>query len=329
MAERTGERGAALLTVLLLVAVMAVVTVGALERLTLATRLATNAAALDQAHAYGYAAETLAAARIGDLVQAQGARTTLQGGWNGGRFTLPIPGGLGTARVGDGGNCFNLNGVVSGGGADGTENLAVRPIGQGQFAALMELLGIDPGAAQRIAAATVDWIDSDDIALPNGGESEAYAQGPTPFRTANQLMIDPSELRVVAGVTADIYAKVRPWLCALPVAQLSPLNVNTLLPSQAPLFAMLIPGRLSIGQARELLARRPPTGYESVAQFWSVPALQGLSPNAEVGGQTVIKTRWFTVDTAIELSGAIAHETTLYDAQATPVRLVRRSWAEE
>ncbi len=325
MAEtRPQERGAALLTVLLLVAVMAVVTAGALERLTLATRLTGNAAALDQARAYTLAAETLAAARIGDLVRAQGERTTLQGDWNGGRFTLPIPGGLGSARVSDGGNCFNVNSVVT-----GTTAFVLRPSGVTQFRTLMELLGVPPQSALSIAAATSDWIDSDDMAQPNGAESDAYAGAATPYRTANQLMIDPSELRVVAGMTPDIYSKLRPWLCALPVTDLSPINVNTLLPSQAPLFAMMVPGQLSIARARELLARRPAGGYESNTAFWAVPAQEGLTPNGEAGTQTVIKTRWFTVDSDIELSGATAHEHALYDASVTPARLVRRDWSDE
>ncbi|MDQ2892789.1 MAG: type II secretory pathway protein, partial [Pseudomonadota bacterium] len=51
------ERGAALLTVLLLVAVIAVLAGTALERLRLTTRLAGNAAAGAQARAYAEAAE--------------------------------------------------------------------------------------------------------------------------------------------------------------------------------------------------------------------------------------------------------------------------------
>lgn len=337
MAEhgRPGERGAALLTVLLLVAVMAIVTATALERLTLATKLTGNAAALDQARAYSYAAETLAAAKIGDLVQAQGNRTTLQGDWNGRPFVLPIPGGLGTATVTDGGNCFNVNSLVGGGGADGTTNFAVRPLGQTQFQSLMELLGVDAGAAQLIAAATVDWLDSDDAPQPNGAESDFYLQGAVPYRTANQLMADPSELRVVRGMTPAIYAKLRPWVCALPVAELSPINVNTLLPSQAPLFAMLLPGQLSIGQARELLAQRPASGYQSPSEFWSVPAAGGVTVGPDVSSQTVVKTRWFMVESDIELAGATAHETALYDAKQQPgrpvgpARLVRRSWGDD
>ncbi len=56
-----GEKGAALLTVLLLVAVMAVISATALDRLRLSTRLAVNGAAMAQARAYTLAAEGIAA----------------------------------------------------------------------------------------------------------------------------------------------------------------------------------------------------------------------------------------------------------------------------
>src|SRR3546814_7765026 len=48
------------------------------------------------------------------------------------------------------------------------------------------------------------------------------------------------------GVTPSIYATLRPWICALPTSDLSPINVNTLRPDQAPLIAMLAPEQLSI-----------------------------------------------------------------------------------
>src|SRR3546814_13162934 len=103
------ERGAALLTVLLLVAVMSVVTATLLERLTIATRLTGNAGALDQVRAYTLSAEALAAARIGDLIAADPERTTLAGGWNDTSVPLPVAGGRGNARVTAGGPCLTLN----------------------------------------------------------------------------------------------------------------------------------------------------------------------------------------------------------------------------
>lgn len=320
------ERGAALLTVLLLVAVMAVVSAMALERLTLATRLAANAGAIGQARAYADAAEFIARLRITDLVAAQPGKTTLQGGWLGTPQSLPVPDGTATARVTDSGNCFNLNSVVAG---DDESNLKVRPVGVSQFQALMQLLGIDASAGQRVAVALADWIDTDSIPQPGGAEDERYLQAERPYRTSNRFMMDSSELRAVAGVTPAIYAVLRPWICALPTSDLSPINVNTLLPAQAPLFAMLLPGQISVDQARQLLAQRPADGYGSTVAFWAAPALAGMTAAAEASAQTKLTTRWFGVDIRIRLGGAELTETALIDAlPAEPAKVVRRQWGD-
>jgi general secretion pathway protein K len=322
---KSGEHGAALLTVLLLVAVMAVISATALERLTLATRLAANAGAITQARSYAQAAEALVRLRISDLVAARPGRTTLQGGWLGTAMPLPIPEGTATARVMDGANCFNLNSVVAG---SSEEQLSVRPVGVSQFVALMQLLGIKGGDAALVSAALVDWIDTDGIPQPGGAEDEVYLRAKTPYRTANRFMTDASELRAVNGVTPAIYATLRPWICALPTSDLSPININTLLPSQAPLFAMLLPGKLSIDQARQLLAQRPADGYGSLVDFWALTARTGLTPSGEVGEQTKLTTRWFDVGIRVDLGGAQVTETALIDAKENPAIVVRRQWGE-
>lgn len=325
MTPRAGERGAALLTVLLLVAVMAILSATALEKLRLSTRLAGNALALDQARAFAMAAETIALGRIDRLVDADPARTSLAGGWNGRQTRLPLPGGFATVRVTDGGNCFNLNSLVSGqpGGP-----LETRPTGVAQFVGLMETIGVAHADAARVAAATADWIDSDDIPAPQGAEDAAYRDLPTPYRTGATLLADVSELRAVAGVTPELYTALRPWVCALPVTDLSPINVNTLLPEQAPLFVMLMPDRLTLDRARRLLSERPADGYESVYEFWKLPALDGLGAPPEVSEQTTLRTRWFAVEMRVELGGADLDESALIDGGIAPARLVRRTWGE-
>ena len=109
---RGQERGAALLTVLMLVAIIAVMAGAALEKLRLSTRLAGNAATGEQARAYAFAAETMALTRVSTLLGQSPKRVTLAGNWSNTPFGLPVPGGFATARVRDGGNCFNLNGLV-------------------------------------------------------------------------------------------------------------------------------------------------------------------------------------------------------------------------
>lgn len=325
MTPRSSERGAALLTVLMLVAIMSVVAATALERLTLATRLAANSSALDQARAYALAAETISISRIGDLKDREKGKTTLVGGWHGRPTRLPIPGGIATARVTDGGNCFNINSLVAG---QNPEDLKVRPIGISQFAALMEVLGIAPRDAGLVASAAADWIDSDSVPVSGGAEDEFYTRASRPYRTANRLMADPSELRAVAGVTPQIYATIRPWVCALPVTDLSPINVNTLAPEQAPLLAMLIPGQLTIERARQMLAQRPAYGYGSLNTFWDLTTRAGIVPNAEVAEQTKLTTRFFRVDILVELGDAQVTEQALIDTEEKPARLILRQWGE-
>lgn len=321
---RPGERGAALLTVLMLVSVMAVLSAAALERLRLSTRLAANAGAIDQARAYALAAEGIAASRITTLVEADPARTPP--GWAGRPTSLPLPGGAATAIVEDGGNCFNLNSVVSG--QPGTP-LTARPAGIAQFVALMQVLGIGEAEARRVAVSLSDWIDSDSYPQPEGAEDSSYAGGDTPYKTANTMIADPSELRAVAGVTPELYARIRPWICALPATDLSPININTLTPAQAPLLAMLVPGKLSPDSARALIAARPAEGYESAYAFWKNSSLAGIAPGGDVEAQTGVRTRWFALKLHVQLGDSEIDETALIDASTLPAKLVRRSWGEQ
>ncbi|UXC91244.1 type II secretion system minor pseudopilin GspK [Sphingobium sp. RSMS] len=321
--RKPGERGAALLTVLLLVAVMAVVASTALERLALATRMTGNGGAVDQARAFADAGTEIARMRIGDLVAANPGKTTLAGNWMGTPQAISVPGGVATARVTDGGNCFNLNSVVAG---ETEADLKVRPVGVSQFQALLQALGVDARQAQVAAASLADWIDTDGVSQPGGAEDETYARAPRPYRTANRFMVDPSELRAVNGVTPAIYGLVRPWVCALPTVDLSPININTLLPDQAPLFAMLMQGQLSVAQARQLLAQRPVDGYGSTVEFWRAPSLAGLSPLEEAAQQVRLTTGFFGVEVSVDVGGTQVVERALIDARQSPAKLIRRNW---
>lgn len=317
-AER--ERGAALLTVLLLVAVIAVLAGAMLEKLRLSTRLSANAAAGEQARAWAVAAEAMATVRISSLLSRSPDRVTLAGGWSGRPLPLPLPGGgIATARVTDGGNCFNLNSLVS----EAEQGAYVSyPIARAQFTRLMRLLNIPGQVADQVAAGASDWIDTDDGQQAGGAEDARYTGQQIGYRTAGTLMADASELRAVAGVTPEVYAQLRPWVCALPVAQPAAINVNTLLPEHAPLLAMLAPDTVAVEAASQLIARRPPQGWGDVNAVWTG---SGVSST----GGTAIKTTWFRLAIDVRMAGAELEERALIDATRLPVRLVARQWGEE
>jgi general secretion pathway protein K len=323
---RRGEEGSALLSVLLLVAVMGAIAAASFDRLRIATNLEGNAAALEQARSFALAAEMLAASRIDDMLARDLGRTTLAGDWHGKTNVLPLPVGVARATVTDGGNCFNLNSVVMN---EPPSPLVMRPRGVEQFVALLVSLDVLEGDARRLAAALVDWIDSDAVPIPGGIEDEGYVQRDTPYRTANTLLAEASELRAVAGVTPELYDKLRPWVCALPTSALSPINVNTLATSQAPLVAMLMPRELDVARAQAMLEQRPPNGWAGQYEFWRLPSLQGLVPPADVLEQPQVRTRWFDLDLRIEVGDAELHETALIDASRAPARVVVRRWTAD
>ncbi len=324
---KSRERGAALLAVLLLVAVMGAIAVSVFEKLRLSTALAGNTASLDQARAYAVGIESLLSLRIDDIGAETPGLTTLEGDWN--RVVRPIElpgGGQAEGSVSDGGNCFNLNSLAQG---DDPAALKPRAAGIAQFAALMNVVGVPGVQARRIAEAAADWVDSDHEPGPLGAEDSAYAGLETPYRPGNTLFAEVSELRAVAGVTPEIYARLRPFLCALPATDLSPINVNTLMPDQAPVLAMLSPGGISLGSARAAIAQRPATGWKSQAEFWSTRAMAGIAPMPEAMGQILIDTRWFAIDLKVEFGGAELHETALVDARFAPSRVALRRWGKD
>ena len=317
MIQRDGEEGAALLTVLLLVAVISTLAMAALDKLTIATRLSGNMSAIDQSRAYAQAGELIAASRISSLAKASPGRTTLAGGWLGTPMPFPIDGGTATVTLRDGGNCFNLNSLVTGSGESG---LQARPVAISQFEGLMVAIGVPRPSARRIALAAADWADADSVPLPGGAEDESYDG----YRTGNTLFADASELRPVAGMTADLYRQVAPWVCALPDTEMSPINVNTLSEKQYPLLMMLIPGQLPEASARKLILERPSDGYSSMVDFWKLPALIGVTPAAEVLGQPQLRTVWFGLDIAINLGGIGFNQSSLLDARKDKVAVSRR-----
>ena len=332
MRRAPGERGAALLTVLLLVAVMAVIAATALDRLTLATRIAGSAATVDQGRAYSFAAEQIALRRVADLVGRDPAKLTLAGDWLGRDFVLPLPGGEGRAKLTDANNCFNLNSLVA---ETVPGRFSQRSGAMRQFGELMTLLGIDAAEAQAIAGAAADWIDSDSNDGPLGAEDNVYRSLPGAYLAANRKMADISELRAVRGVTPKIYAQLKRWICVLPATEPVRLNVNTLAPEQAPLIAMLVPGEIMLADARAALAARPAGGYGSSVRFWEAAPFEGFDPPTDVAEQAGVTSRWLSLTTNVTMGDGFLTAVSLIDANGgapsaglAPPTVVRRDWGE-
>jgi general secretion pathway protein K len=317
---RQRQHGVALLTVLLLVAVMAVLVTSVLDDIRFGLRRASNAQSMAQARWHALGAETLARARIEQLARALFPVPTAR--WNGQPMMFPTERGVIHARLADASTCFNLNSVVQGAG----DLWQRREPGARQFGALLRALDVPAHRSAALVDALVDWIDTDTVPSANGAEDDHYAVRAPGYRTAGIPLAEPSEMRAVAGFDAPLYAKLRPHICALPTDDLSPINLNALHPDQAVLLVMLSDGALSEGAARRLLTARPDAGWPDLDAVRAEPVLAALDLPDAMFDQIELQPRFFALETRVEHGGAQFVSSALFELAAGHARLVARRW---
>jgi general secretion pathway protein K len=323
--KRPREEGAALLTVLLLVAVMSALAVGVLDDIRFGLKRTANAETVGQAQWYALGAETVARARLARLT-AQDPLRTPAGDWNGRWLLYPIDNGVIRARITDAGACFNLNSVVQG----AREQWSRRELGLGQFIALLRALDVSPRDAELLAETLADWIDTDGNRSALGGEDDAYIRAAPPYRTSGTLLSEVSELRAIRGFTPEIYARIRPFVCALPTADLSPINVNLLDEGRAVLLTALMDGQLDPRAAADIIKSRPDGGWQTIEEFWGNPLLRQHLPTDAALDQVSLRTRFFSLQAEVDYAGSEAVMTSLLEQPAAgPIRLAARRWTLE
>lgn len=249
--ERKKQRGVALLIALLILALGASISSAMLWERNLATNRSALLLTQSQAWQYDLGAEAWAQ-QI--LRRSFGKNDTLGSTWAKQLPPLPIQGGALTGHIEDLEGRFNLNNLIN---TDGKLN-------QEAYASLQRLLQaleIPP----QIANAIVDWEDPDDkVRSPGGAESGYYASLDPVYAPADAPFVSVTSLRLVRGVTPAIYARLAPYLCALPVA--TPVNINT---ASAPVLAAITPGT-TLAQAQQLVKMRGQNGYQSVQAYEQV-----------------------------------------------------------
>jgi general secretion pathway protein K len=79
------------------------------------------------------------------------------------------------------------------------------------LAGLLEVLDVPAPDARRIAAAILDWRDTDPLSQPGGGaEDPQYAGADRPYGAKDAPFEGIAELEQVLGMTPEIYARLAP-----------------------------------------------------------------------------------------------------------------------
>lgn len=280
------QRGAALLTAILVVAIGTILATNLLWMSTLDQRRTASALATDQGLQYVLGAE----AWVGDILRQDLVDSPdsdhLGEIWASQIDPLPVEGGFIYGQVEDLQGRFNLNNLVTLSGEEDEVMLA-------QFERLLDLLEIDPS----LAGAVVDWLDPDiDMRFPVGGEDEAYAQTDPQYRTANGMITTPSELMAITGFAPEFYRRLAPYVTALPVG--TRLNVNTA--SEVVLASLSEDIDLQI--AESLVEERGDIGFVSVRDSFQglvsedmLPRIDGVSDHFMLHGQVTIDETSLTI----------------------------------
>ena len=299
------ERGTALITALVMVAIMSVVAMTLLESVRFSTRLSMNVAARDQARLYAIGAEQLAAGTIRDLREdGVDDRFPALDLWTRTPVQYPIPEGSIAGRVRDGANCFNLNSLV----VEAEGGFVANAKAQREFSRMLELAEMPRNEAEQLAVVITDWIDSDSRPGFGGAEDPFYTARRPGYRTPGQLMADVSELKLMKGIDADMYDLVRPLVCARPTVDASILNINTLRPWQAPLLATYLGENIGVDTAQRMLAERPEIGFSTLEEALAVSAIQGrLREDSGIENRIALVSDYYDMNVTVMYREAVIH----------------------
>lgn len=285
------QSGTILVTVLLIVAFVAVLEVQVNKTVSYQTQLNRNLIQRDQAYSFLLGMEELAKIYLKKEFDNEKEDVVhLNQAWAGQDITFPIEGGQMVASIRDMQSCFNLNSLLVVDNQSQGNETANEPIPLGEdnkapkettpptdknlqndesktpvgTEILTLLISKQTQAeADPLVAAVVDWLDAD--FKPNGpdGVEDGYYQGlEIPYLPANSQMAHTSELLAVKDFSKKIYDAIKNDICVLPNADDYQINVNTITVDHSTLLYAALGGKVSEQDVKTLISERPEEGYD-------------------------------------------------------------------
>ena len=271
------QRGVAIITALLIVAIATTISISISTRLQLDVRRTGNVIAGDQAYLYLLAAESWSK-RILIQDRKDSEIDHLGEDWAIELPPLPVEGGYIQGKLTDLQSCFNINSLLDAG--TDTNTGTNTNVARTRLERLLTNLKIDTAGAQAI----IDWIDSDlQTTIPDGAEDVYYMNLDQPYRTANTPLQSISELRLIKGFEDPlVYATVLPHVCAFGVN--TPININTATTEVLRSLA----DDLTDSDIEKIIEQRNDTAFNNINEFTSssnlkekIGSTEGLSVDTE------------------------------------------------
>lgn len=299
--KRWNQDGAALLTVLLVTALVTIMAVAMTSRQLLDIRRTENVMAADAAYYLAKGGESWAA-RVLIRDRKDNDDDNLSEEWAQGLPPVPVAGGTISGDIVDLQGRFNVNNLIA-------PDQKLSESSRNQFERLLAMCQLGP----EVVDAVVDWMDEDD---EGWAEDWAYVGLETPYRTAAQPMCSASELLLVQGMTAKGYQCLAPFICALPPG--TSTNINTA--SAAVLASMA--DNLPLSQAERIVEERPEEGYKKIGDFLAKPELAGTGFMAD---NLTLSSNYFMVQSRATLGRGKSRLFSILYRNADKVKVLRRT----
>jgi len=298
------EKGVALITVMLILALATILAVSMSSRQQLDIHRSANVFNFEQAYQYELGAESWAK-QILIRDQKDNEIDSFEDDWATVLPLLPIEGGQMKGQIEDLQARFNINNLV----LDGKpQKLYID-----RFKRLLRNLDLN----ENMSAVIVDWIDSNEQIGFSGAEDSEYLNLSPAYRAANQAMSDVSELLLIKDVDFESYEKLRPFVCVL--KSNTAININT---ASAEILSSIVKD-ITLEEAKSLVEDRNKGIYEKLENFLQHPLLKQKKVNNE--GLSV-SSNYFQLNSTVQIERISVEYTTILNRESNgSVRVLKRS----
>ena len=295
------ERGAVLLSTLLLMAVMAALSVTILEDIRHGIKREANIEASEQLDWYMLGGEEF----VVDLLTTTGPNLQIRLGEmirQNQPIEYPLEDGIIRISLSDAQNCYNLNRLAN---AKTSRNERLNLIN------ILRAAEIDPQKAQSLVAVIQDWIDADTIPLRGGAENLTYSEIQPAYQTPGTRFLDITELRALKDVSEEDYQNLRRIVCVLPIMKSGPYNVNTMDFEDFSLLADIFGPKHAEAITGEIIGSRPQGGYKTTQDIFALPSVRALNLKGAGRNKLTTTTDMVWVSIEIEYKGLWARQNLL------------------
>lgn len=290
MKDDSSQRGIALLTILVMVALATILAATIAKRQTNTSENTGYLMRQDQSLLYAKSAEAFFSELLIQDSDNGGNIDHLQENWAKPMPAFPVEDGFISGRLLDESGKFNLNNLLK---ADGSVDDSARR----WFEKLLQRVGLPAELSQAV----IDWQDADDETTGAMGAESNYYQGLDPsYLASNTRFHQVEELKLVRGFEGKNYDLIAPYVTALPEA--TKINMNT----AAPLLLASIDPKLDVKTLeQELKAKQAElTYFNSVEDLWKLNAFSGIEPQNKTDAAAWLdsKSNYFTAQIEVVLS---------------------------